>query len=366
MIPPGKQSANSVLAEFDGKRDALQTFCQKTKDLIEDILRDANIPFQSVQARVKSKEKLKQKYLDPEKNYSQLNDITDQAALRVITYYEDEIDHVAEILKREFDVDSKNSVDKRETEPNKFSYYALNYICKYPTKRSCQPEYKKFADTWCEIQITSILRHAWSEIEHPWYDLKGAYPDDIKRRFARMAALLEVAEIEFENLRKAQSDYRKSLAVQVEAKVPNIPIDAVSLRSFVEQEPLVTKIDASLASVFGRALSETVSDAVLENRAKLARLAGIMEIQELRALLEKHEKAIGEFAKRSVTEKLWPTPSNPFISRSVCIAQLAQLLVSAQGTQALSNFNAAFGIQVRWDLAHQVNIAQEVMAKYPD
>src|SRR5258706_1031820 len=160
-----KANVDQILLEFDSKKEALIAFAEKTSSLIQAFLEDAQIRYQSIQARVKDREKLKRKYLDETKNYMELNDVTDQVALRIITYYEDEVDRVAEIIKREFDVDSERSVDKRETEPNKFGYYALNYVCKYNGQRGSQTEYRKYAGIFCEIQIVSILRHAWSEIE---------------------------------------------------------------------------------------------------------------------------------------------------------------------------------------------------------
>jgi len=203
-----RADVEGILSEFDRKKESLALFGDKTKSLIEEFLRDASVRHQSVQVRIKSRGKLRDKFLDPQKNYQRLDDITDQVAFRIISYYEDEVDRVAEVIRREFDIDPDNSVDKRENDPEKFGYYAFNFVCSYTTGRTAQVEYKRFKGISCEIQITSIVRHAWAEIEHPWYDLKGAYPTDIKRRFARMAALLEIAESEFLNLRRIQSDYR--------------------------------------------------------------------------------------------------------------------------------------------------------------
>ena len=169
-----RASIEDVLAEFDRRQEMLAALCAKTKSLIEASLQDANIRYQSVQARVKTRKKLKEKYLDPSKNYRQLEDITDLAGLRIITYYENDVDRVAEVIKREFDLDAKNSVDKRDTEPDRFGYSALNYVCRHLQKRTSDVEYKRFAGSCCEIQITSILSHAWSEMEHEWYDLKDA------------------------------------------------------------------------------------------------------------------------------------------------------------------------------------------------
>ena len=287
-----------VLAQFDGKKEALAAFCEKTKILIEEILQDAKIRYQSVQVRVKAREKVRDKYLDQRRNYKKLDDITDQVAARVITYYEDEVDRVAEVIKREFEIDPENSVDKRETEADKFGYYALNYVCKYSKGRTSQVEYKKFTDVWCEIQITSILRHTWSELEHPWYDLKDAFPPAIKRRFARMAALLEIAESEFLNLRKVQSDYQKSVNVRVEANVPDLPVDAVSLRSFIEHEPLVAELDKSLAIILGKTISKTISDSMVEFRIKSVITPGMTKLQDVRSALEKYGRALPKYLAR--------------------------------------------------------------------
>src|SRR6266404_519529 len=110
-------SVEAILEEFDARRDTLLTFCEKTKDLIEVCLADAQIRYQSVQARVKNRNKLREKYRRPEKSYKRLDDITDQAALRIITYYEDEVDQVAEVIRREFQIDLENSTDRRNSEP---------------------------------------------------------------------------------------------------------------------------------------------------------------------------------------------------------------------------------------------------------
>jgi len=229
----------SILSEFDSQENILEAFCSKTKDLIEACLDDAKIQYHSVQARVKSRKKLREKYLDPSKRYRRLRDITDLAGLRIITYYEDDIDRVAHVIKKEFDLDLENCVDKRNSEPDRFAYSALNYVCQHLEKRASDVEYKRFAGIRCEIQMTSILRHAWSEIEHEWYDLKTEYPRNIKRRFYRLAALLEIAESEFLDLRNSRTQYERSVAVRVEAQVPDLPIDSVSMRSLIEQEPLV-------------------------------------------------------------------------------------------------------------------------------
>jgi putative GTP pyrophosphokinase len=332
-----------VLAEFAGIEETLGAFCLRTKSLIEAILEDAGIRYQSIQFRVKAKKKLREKYLDPSKNYKRLDDITDLAGLRVITYYEDDVERVAKIVKEEFEVDLKNSVDKRDSEPDKFGYNAINYVCCHVGKRTSDVEYKKFSGVRCEIQITSILRHAWSEIEHEWYDLKDSYPKAVKRRFYRIAALLELAESEFLSIRMSRTEYEQSVAVRVEANVVDLPVNAVSIKSLIEHEPLVAELDAAVAASQRRELLFVVPDKLAELRSAAATHVGLTKLLDIRDGLRKYKLAIPEFARRCAAEGLLPGIRPGTVSRGVCIHYLCLLLSSIKGTESITRFFDGLG-----------------------
>jgi putative GTP pyrophosphokinase len=361
-----KEDVDTILAEFDNREDLLAAFCAKTKSLIEACLQDAGIRYQSVQVRVKTKNKLREKYLDPAKNYQSLGDITDLAGLRIITYYEDEVDQVAKLIEREFNIDPKNSVDKRSAEPDRFGYTALNYVCEHLEKRKTDVEYKKFAGVRGEIQITSILRHAWSEMEHEWYDLKDAYPDSVKRRFYRIAALLELAESEFLDIRKSRTQYERSVALRVEAKIPDLPVDGVSLRSFVEQDPLVGEIDGEVAVAIGAKVSPSVSDKWIEMTSKAATFVGMTKFQNIRDNLAKYRTAIPEFVLRW-TDEVAPTRNKGGlqVSKGISVLHLSLLLASARGEEGAVEFLKVAGLRAVWDNDRLVALAREILAKHP-
>jgi putative GTP pyrophosphokinase len=319
-----------ILSEFEVKKDLLQLLCTKTKALIEESLADAKIRYQSIQGRVKRKEKLRDKYINPEKSYKKLDDITDLAGLRVITYYEDEVDHVADAVKREFDIDPR-SVDKRESDSDRFGYRAVNYICRHTSTRTDSVEYKKFSGLCFEIQITSILNHAWAEMEHEWYDLRDAYPHQIKRRLARMAALLEVAESEFLAMRKEKSDHHKSISIAVAAKVQEVQLDSSSLNSFLDGNEVVERIDKRIADVLGRRMSETRGVGAIITEAEIAQEANIKTIEHLRTLLSKYEEAIVEFV--ALSRRCMPRTETLLLAPGVCVFHLAITLIGGMGDQ---------------------------------
>jgi ppGpp synthetase/RelA/SpoT-type nucleotidyltranferase len=309
---------------------------------------------------VKSSQKLQEKYLDPKKDYRKLGEITDQAGLRIITYYEDEVDRVAKVIQKEFEIDFDNSVDKREMEPDRFGYRAINYVCTHSSKRTAHVEYRKFSGIVCEIQITSILSHAWSEIEHEWYDLKETYPKEIKRRFSRLIALLELAEVEFVDIRKFREQFEKSVAVRVEANVLDLPVNAISLRTFIEKEPLVIQMDRLVAAAAGLKYEDRIEDSSIEHKADPVNLAGMHKLEALRASLIKHGPAISEFVRRC-TKEIWPPVYRETLTRGVSIFQLATLLLSASGKLPLTKLYRREDLE--WDVERQIAVARETLAK---
>ncbi len=236
-------------------------------------------------------------------------------------------------------------------------------MCGHSKKRVTDVEYKKFLDVRCEIQITSILRHAWSEIEHDWYDLKDAYPKEVKRRFYRLAALLEIAESEFRDLRNSKTQYKRSVEVQVGANVPDLPVNAVSLKSFIEQEPLVEEIDRSIASLWGVGVSKALPDKLVELMSGVANLAGMVSLSNLRDSLTKYRAGILEYVQRC--RKFWPEPpSSAPVGKGISIINLAMMLISVRGVDAILEAHKPFRPVVTWDLAQQVTIAKDIVAKY--
>ncbi len=360
---PRAANVEDVLAEFDRRTPALKSLCEKTKDLIEELLQNEGVPFQSVQARVKSRKKLREKYLDPDKNYKQLDDITDLAGLRIITYYPDEVDRVAKVIEQELGIDWENTVDKRKIDIDRFGYSAINYVCEHLKTRTSLGEYKKFADVRFEVQVTSILSHVWSEMNHGSYDLGKSSPSEARRRFFQLKALLELAESQFVELRDKIANYSKAVAIQVETRVTKFPVDADSLKSLIDQEPLIGKIDQEMAGLLGVQVSETTSSGALERWSTGAHHAGLTTVQALRDLFAQYHGGIVEFVSRC--GEYWGYGSKNIV-RGLSIFQLVKLLVWSRGEEEVLKFmdDLKLDLAVNRELAKQVAIAREIVARY--
>lgn len=361
----GANSVEAVLAEFDRRKDQLSDLSKATAHLIETILKEEQIAIHSVQTRVKSRDKLKSKYCRSEKDYRCLGDIPDLVGLRIITYYSDRIDRIAEILKREF-AQLEVCDDKRIGRPESFGYSALHMDCAYLEKRLESTEYKRFANARFEIQIVTVLGHAWAEMHHAWYD-SGDSPTEEERRFHRLAAVLELAEQEFLEIRKKKDARERIASVQVAAESPEIPITAESLKAFIEQKAIVTSTDAQLAAVLERAVERTASQNQLAQLVSMVIGAKIGTIQELEAKLMKAVQAVTEYVDRC--KPFWELAQgrlSDFYTRGFCIFHLVNLLVAARGEEEFRSFNDSVGRteDPLLDLGQQVGIAKDIAEKY--
>lgn len=137
-----------------------EAFKQELEHLITRLLNENNIRVHSISSRLKDETSLRRKIDKTSDKYSSLDDITDIVGLRVITYFNDEVDAVAKLIEQEFDIDSPNSVDKRALlDPDRFGYLSFHYVVSLNSTRCELTEYRKFSSLKAEIQIRSILQH---------------------------------------------------------------------------------------------------------------------------------------------------------------------------------------------------------------
>lgn len=286
-----------ILREYDEKHSLYTAFTVKQEHLVSEILEEHALSPHSITSRVKKRQSLQDKLKRPDANYSLLGDVSDVSGVRVTTYFSDEVDEVASWLDEEFDVVKDQSVDKRKIlDPDRFGYLSLHYVVKLSTQRLKLTEYRRFPQLICEIQIRSILQHAWAEIEHDLgYKSRIAVPRPLRRRFSRLAGLLELADEEFVAIRGALESYKEELPTEIQQSPSEVTLDKLSLTEFLRTNRTIEELDAKIASFFGAKLREP-SD-LIEHNLKCLNFLGINTISELETVLRKNSSTISDFAR---------------------------------------------------------------------
>jgi putative GTP pyrophosphokinase len=216
------------------------------------------IKIHSVEMRLKSRQSLASKLARPDRDYADLWEVTDLVGLRVITYFEDAVDRVAELIERRLPVDLSHSIDKRRRRhPGAFGYRSLHYVCRLGegglhASAEVLPERAR-----CEVQVRTVLEHAWAEIEHDLgYKAPAAVPEPVRRRLDRLAGMLELADQEFVAIRRELDEYVGALPRRIEVEGDDVALDRLSLAALLDTVE-VRDVDAAIARALGKELGDT-------------------------------------------------------------------------------------------------------------
>lgn len=199
------------------------------------ILEEQGIPFLKVDGRVKEFDSFYTKVRD--KNYyDPFVQNTDFCGLRIIVYYLHDLDKINSIFKKEFKViefESKTNIVKK----NRFGYRSDHYLINLYKYWCKTPNYKGLDDLTFEIQVRTVLMHAWAEIEHKLgYKSEASIPISIKSSFSELSQILENVDNKFQEIYNKSKLYSKNLLDKSidsgEFKFDDFNLD--SFRSFLE------------------------------------------------------------------------------------------------------------------------------------
>lgn len=240
-----------IIEQYDKLKPNYQKLNDKTLGLIKSLLKDnPAIRIHDISNRVKERDSLIKK-IEEKGKYQSLDEITDISGIRIICYFEQDLDKVSEIIESEFEIDPQNSIDKRKLKENEFGYKSLHLVVSFKQKRTNLAEYKDCIELKTEIQIRTILQHGWAEIEHDLgYKSSISVPENYKRDFNRVAALLETADKEFSHLRNKIENYENEIPERFKGDLSEIGIDKFSLQYFLENDQTLREVEKAMANVW--------------------------------------------------------------------------------------------------------------------
>ena len=230
----------AIMEEFRAGLPQFKSVAKEVYDTLKRTFEEAGLLVAAIEYRVKAEDSLAGKLELKGQKYKTLADITDIIGLRVITFYIDDVDKVASAVERLFTVDWENSVDKRKIhEIDSFGYLSLHYICS-----------KKGFPYRFEIQMRTVLQHAWANMNHDTGYKSGVeVPKEYLRNMSRLAGMLELADEQFSIIRNDLADYRRRVqALVASGNLADVPLDGDTFRSFLDLKPF-EPLNKRIASV---------------------------------------------------------------------------------------------------------------------
>lgn len=230
-----------LLDEFSENIETLGMLKEYLVDFLKKIIcEDNKIFIAGIEARVKQYESLEGKLNLKGYKYRSIYDITDLVGARIITFYSDQVDFIASLIEKYFEIDYENSVDKRKMyDVDRFGYMSLHYICKIPKSLHNDDKHPKMNDFRFEIQMRTSLQHVWATIFHDTgYKSDVEVPKEYIRRLARLEGMLEIADDEFLVIRNEIDEYRKKIRSLVsKGEFKDISLNIDSYKNYLSLEP---------------------------------------------------------------------------------------------------------------------------------
>lgn len=254
-----------ILAEYDERLPLFRRLERIVQITLQNILDSNGLMVTAVSTRIKTRESLAGKLESKGQKYNSLSDITDILGARIVTFYTDDVDHIAAVTEQSFDIDWENSVDKRRLHnTDSFGYSSVHYICRLPKNMVNEPDYPQLNDIRFELQLRTTLQHAWTSINHDiGYKTGVEIPHFYLRQINRLAGILEMADDEFSRIRTEINDYRRRVQQLVQnGKLDDVQLDGDTFRSYLQSKPF-DMLNRRIAAINQAEIQEVPLDAYL-------------------------------------------------------------------------------------------------------
>jgi len=224
------ESYHTVIKGWLKKRTNYAFLARGVARLLRRELVKKDIQFFSIECRRKSLPSTLRKY--QRNSFGSLDQITDLAGVRVVCPYVYELDKVVHLVKRLFRL-NKVDVITSEAKSRSTGYASFHCLVQWDPKQDgpimgddfnsgfSYEEVDKMARNWwdqqrqkandgmleliCEIQIRTILQHAWANISHEFfYKREKSMPESVRARLRKLGQLLEEIDKAFiEEIKKS-------------------------------------------------------------------------------------------------------------------------------------------------------------------
>jgi hypothetical protein len=161
-------------------------------------------------------------------------------------------------------------------------------------------EYRRFEGFKAEIQIRTVIQHAWAEIEHDLgYKRELAIPKTVRRKFFQLAAMLEMADEGFTSIKQTLTQYEKEVGEAISTTPETVEIDATSIREYINTSLVLKSCEEKICTRLNCSI-EDFTENVPERDAASLRWVGLRTVNELDEFLKANSEVVVAMAVNSI------------------------------------------------------------------
>ncbi|MBF8644014.1 RelA/SpoT domain-containing protein [Pseudomonas pudica] len=289
---------SEFIARYRKEYDFYEQACRMVAQSLETNLRSAGVRA-IVTSRAKNparlEVKVKQRAL--KRQYESVSaifdDIVDLAGVRVALYFPGERQEVGRMIRGLFDLTeapkefpSTNVETGPSSYKKRFSGYLATHYRVVLSKSSLHPSQERYAEAKVEIQVASVLMHAWSEVEHDlvYKPLQGELSVEEYSILDELNGLVLTGELALERLQRAGEQRASTQG-----------------REFQNHYDLAASLVELARSALGEA---TVTDAEMGRVDILFQLLKELDLNKPEALVRFVEPLHNDFEMRPLSEQV--------------------------------------------------------------
>lgn len=300
---------------FQEKRVNYEKLALNIKGNLEALLQQNSIEFMEVNYRIKTFDSFCEKILRKEKeelenkskkkikkeNESPFEKIQDICGIRVICYYVTDLKEIDKIIRENFQIiDSEYKNEKLKE--NEFGYLSNHYIVKLKDTWAEVPVFNNLNEYVVEIQVRTILMHAWADISHKLNYKQKDVDRGFERKLNRLSALFEIADNLFISLKnERQEKYSEEIK---ESNVPeeySIDLMRVIFKDYIKIKTLKKISDENVMALIKLLKRANISPAELIEYFTLIKEEEIKTIEKEFRNKEIRKDPLDEYVYTTIT-----------------------------------------------------------------
>lgn len=199
----------SFILQYQNNESAYELVRKRVKETLKSLIDDAGI-MAIISARVKDPERLREKLLDrnQEAQYASHSDIVadipDFIGARIALYFPNDKDKIEALLSRCFNIEKTKTFPSEQRQYEGYNRCFSGYRATHYRVRFKNPPETCLGNPLIEIQVASLLMHAWSEVEHDlaYKNKKGVVSFDEYESLDEINGLVLASEISLQRLQR--------------------------------------------------------------------------------------------------------------------------------------------------------------------
>ncbi|MBF0159616.1 MAG: RelA/SpoT domain-containing protein [Magnetococcales bacterium] len=335
-----------LLEQFNEQRDLYIDFMNRQIALLQEFLKESGHEVHAITGRIKQRDSLRRKLSHPDASWNSLEEVNDIVGIRIITFFEEDVERVSEIIRNEFRViEAHLADDDQASDMDRFGYNPRYYVIGLPESRLKLIEYRRFKEFRTEIQVRSLLQHVWAEMQQQMgFSCWSHFPAPRRRHFARIAHLLELTDTELNSLRQFVQNYMPEASEEAPVKKADPTTAAktgnrkpqqkpaaetIALAQLIRSNAIVREMDEQIAIMMKAKLSD--NGEFIKQLSAWVEQNGTLRLHTVENELRRERQTILTFTKKQLTEQFSGKPLVR-IWRGISIYMLGAAITIGKGT----------------------------------